>query len=62
MKHLTLSQVKEIIEDNVPDVESLVQLLELTIEDIMKRFPDKLMEHKDKFTLESEEDYYEDDD
>lgn len=46
---MRLPELKSTVADQVGDVEELVGLLELTIEDILDRFPDRLMEHKEKF-------------
>lgn len=51
MTHLRKNELESIIGEAVPDVESLVLLLELTMEDILERFPDKVLEHKEKFGL-----------
>lgn len=44
-----LNKLKGLVMDNIPDVESLVVLLELSIEDILDRHPDALLENADKF-------------
>ncbi len=44
-----LEQVKLAIENNITDVDDLVGLLEITIEDVMERFEDRLREHAGKF-------------
>lgn len=46
---MRLIELRETIAEQVVDVEDLVGLLELTIEEILDRFPDKLMEHAEKF-------------
>lgn len=51
MTQLRRNELESIIGEEVPDVESLVLLLELTMEDILERFPDKVIEHKHKFGL-----------
>jgi len=44
-----LNDLKDLVESQVTDVEDLVVLLELTIEDIIDRFPEKLYENMEKF-------------
>jgi hypothetical protein len=51
---LHLNDLKEHIAENVVDVHDLVDFLELTIEDILNRFPKKLREHAHKFGVEDE--------
>lgn len=51
-----LSRIKEVIEDTVVDVESLVVMLELTIEDILDRHPDAVLDNAHKFGDFDEED------
>lgn len=46
---MRLNEIRSLAADQVGDVDELVGLLELTIEDILERFPDALMEHRDKF-------------
>lgn len=46
---MRLDELKDVVAEQVVDVEDLVGLLELTIEDILSRFPDKLMENQEKF-------------
>lgn len=54
-----------IINDNISSVEDLVSMLEITIEDIVKRFPDKLKENWYKFAGDylnnNEQDDFQDD-
>ncbi len=38
-----------LVEDNVVDVADLVAILEITIEEVVDRFPDKLKENAEKF-------------
>lgn len=52
---LPYNYLREVIADNVWEVDSLVNLLEITIEDILDRFPDKVYEHSHKF-VEDEDD------
>lgn len=57
-----LSRLKGVIIDNITDVESLVGLLELTIEDILDRHPDAILDNADKFgEFDVEQDYEEGD-
>lgn len=51
MIKLLRNELDSIISDEVPDVETLVVLLEITMEEILDRFHDKVIEHKDKFGL-----------
>lgn len=44
-----LNRLKELVIDNVLDVEDLVRMLELDIEDILDRHSDALLEHAHKF-------------
>ncbi len=44
--------VKDSVARIVSDVHELVDALELEIEDILSRFFDRVMEHKEKFGLE----------
>ena len=41
--HVRLQELREVVERQNYDVEELVGLLELSIDDILERFPDKLM-------------------
>jgi chorismate mutase len=43
------AELRAIISEQVVDVQDLVQLLELTIEDILAKHPAKLREHAHKF-------------
>lgn len=44
-----IDRIKAFISDNVYEVTDLVTLLELTIEDIMERHPDSLLDNAHKF-------------
>lgn len=46
---MRLAELRAVVADQVGDVEELVGLLELTIEDVLDRFPDKLMDNQHKF-------------
>jgi len=46
---MRLRELRETVAEQVVDPEDLVGLLEITIEDLLDRFPDKLMEHQEKF-------------
>lgn len=46
MRH---AELRELVAEQVTDVHDLVDLLELTIEDILNKFPSKLTEHREKF-------------
>lgn len=45
---MRLRELKDLA-SRMADAEELVGLLELTAEDILDRFADRLMEHKEKF-------------
>jgi hypothetical protein len=46
---MRLSELKLLVSEQVVDVQDLVYQLELTIEDILDRFSDKLRMHQEKF-------------
>jgi len=46
---MRLAELRSVASEQVTDVEELVQLLELTIEDILERFGDRLLDQKHKF-------------
>lgn len=46
---MRLDDLRSIAAEQVPDVETLVSLLELTIEDVLARFPDYLIDNSHKF-------------
>jgi hypothetical protein len=48
------AELRAIVSEQVVDVHDLVDLLELTIEDILARFPKKLRENAYKFGVELE--------
>jgi hypothetical protein len=51
-----LAELKDLASRQVGDECELVMLLELTIDDILDRFPDKLIENQEKFgVLESDD-------
>ena len=52
---MRLQELKEVVENQNYDVVELVALLELTIDDILERFPDKLTENANKFGVEENE-------
>ena len=58
-----INKVRHIIENNAIDVDDLVIFLEISVEDLMERFEDRMYEHREKFIpdgyLVSEEDYAE---
>jgi hypothetical protein len=60
MKHETIAQVIEAIFNSQTDPEELCLLLELTVEDIVDRFEDRLLDHAHKFGVYTY--YYNDDD
>jgi hypothetical protein len=46
---MRLAELRQIAAEQVDDVQDLVYLLELTTEEILQRFGDKLREHQEKF-------------
>ena len=46
---MRLQELKEVVEQQNYDVEELIALLELTVDDVLERFPDKLVENQSKF-------------
>lgn len=50
---MRLAELKEIVSEQVVDVTDLVYQLEITIEDVLERFGDKLREHQAKFGVTS---------
>lgn len=46
---MRMQELKALVSEQVTDVQDLVSLLELTIEDILDRFPDALLDHQEKF-------------
>lgn len=51
MTKLRLSEIKEVVASQVVDVADLCALLEIGIEEILDRFPDRLREHQYKFDM-----------
>jgi len=49
-------RVKHVVINNHLDVDDLVLMLEVTPEDMLDRFEDRLLEHQDKFLLEGDYD------
>lgn len=49
------AELRQVVEDQDYDIEELVGLLELTIDDILDRFPDKLTENAHKFGVEEKD-------
>jgi hypothetical protein len=52
---LKLRKVRQAIEDGFYDVNDLVLLVEMTVEDVIERFEDRLCEHAEKFGIYEEE-------
>ena len=46
---MRLAELRAVASEQVGDPEELIALLELTIEDILERFGDRLLEQKHKF-------------
>lgn len=49
---MRLRELKQIVEGQNYEVEELAGLLELTVDDLLERFPDKLTENASKFGVE----------
>lgn len=49
---MRLHEMHDLISRQVDDVHNLVDLLELTIEDILDRFPDAILDNKHKFGID----------
>jgi len=52
-----LNRLKRVVEDNFMDVDDLCLQLELTVEDLLDRFEDKLLDNANKFIPDG---YFED--
>ena len=52
---MNLTNLKDLIANQVDDASDLVTMLELSVEDIMERFADKLIEHQAKFGVHDDE-------
>lgn len=48
-QHLSLKDLKEIIRETVFDPADLVGILEISIEELMHKFPEKIKQHRDEF-------------
>lgn len=48
------AELRQLISEQIVDVHDLVDLLELTIEDVLAKFPVKLREHAHKFGIDLE--------
>lgn len=46
---MRIQELRDLVASQVVDVEDLVGLLELTVEDILERFPDALLDNAHKF-------------
>ena len=54
---MRLQELKELVSEQVGgDVYDLIGLLELSFEDILDRFPDKLMDNQHKFGVDDGQD------
>jgi hypothetical protein len=51
-----LQELKQVVENQHYDVEELAGLLELTVDDLLDRFPDKLVENQEKFGVNEDSD------
>ena len=49
------AQVTSVIENSQTDVHELVELLEITVEDILRTYPHRLIEHAEKFGVYPDE-------
>lgn len=52
---MNLTNLKDLIANQVDDAADLVTMLELSVEDIMERFADKLIEHQAKFGVQTDD-------
>lgn len=60
-----VAQITSVIENNAIDTDDLINMLELTVEDLIERFPDRLIDNYEKFIPSGFEDdtmetYYKD--
>jgi chorismate mutase len=60
-----VAQITSVIENNAIDTDDLISMLELTVEDLIERFPDRLIDNYEKFIPSGFEDdtmetYYKD--
>lgn len=53
-RSVTITSVKMVIENSQTDAVELLQLLEITVEDLIKTFPHRLIEHAEKFGIYQE--------
>ena len=53
---MRLQELKEVVEQQNYDVVDLCGLLELTVEDLIDRFPDKLVDNQTKFGVDENDD------
>ena len=62
-KESEINRVRYVVENNGLDVEDLVCFLEITVEDVLDRFEDRMYDHREKFIPDGymieEEDYVE---
>lgn len=49
---MRLAELKQVVEGQGYEADELVGLLELTVDDILDRFPDRLIENQHKFGVE----------
>jgi hypothetical protein len=52
---MRLQELREVIENQQYDVADLCSLLELTVEDLLDRFPDKVVDNQSKFGVNETE-------
>ena len=52
---MRLHDLKSHVADQAYEVDELAGLLELTVEDLIERFPERLLEHKEKFGVHDED-------
>ncbi|CAB4182482.1 hypothetical protein UFOVP1528_7 [uncultured Caudovirales phage] len=53
---MRLADLKDLVSNQVNDPEELVSLLEISIEDLMDRFADRLIDNKEKFGVYDDDD------
>lgn len=54
-KRTTILQVYEVVTNSQTTPEELCTLLEVTVEDLLRKFPRKLLEHAEKFGVYPDE-------
>lgn len=52
---MNIDNLKDHVASQVDTAEELVTILEISVEDVLSRFADKLLEHQEKFGIQSDE-------